>query len=234
MYTFGLGTSGQLGHGNKNNGYLPQVIEGFAAAGIEIVDVAVGDAHTLALTSKGEVYSFGRGDGNYLRILFREDISPLGLESTDSADTPQRVSAGGLGGKQVISIAAGPDYSYAVCKTGEVYCWGQGKDSVFCGDSVPRRLPELNHALEGLRKKKGLTVQSIKVAGRQVFALMTNGQLYSWGNNLSGNLGTKKNYLVVGEFMTESPKLVSSEKVKQLDVGSNTLVFLTGNSKSIL
>lgn len=194
------------------------------------MDVAVGDSHTLALSSKGEVYSFGRGDGSHFGLVFYDDITPLGIESSLPADAPQIVS--GLAGKQVTAIAAGPDYSYAVCKSGEVYCWGQGSEGVFCDEGTSRRYPALNEALEALRKEKGIAVQCIKTADRQLFALMSNGQLYSWGNNLSGNLGTKKNHLVIGDKYTLTPKLVTPEKISQFDVGTNTLVFLTGTLPS--
>jgi alpha-tubulin suppressor-like RCC1 family protein len=50
-----------LGHGNENDVRFdnPQIVEYFAKRNIKIVDVALGEYHTVALSSDGTVYTWG-------------------------------------------------------------------------------------------------------------------------------------------------------------------------------
>lgn len=57
VWSWGMGTHGQLGHGDKSDCYTPKKI----AALSDITQVAAGDSHSIALNSKGEVFTFGEG-----------------------------------------------------------------------------------------------------------------------------------------------------------------------------
>ena len=58
MFTFGGGEHGQLGHGDKVNKVKPTLIQ--ALEGIFISQITCGWSHSVALTSTGKVYSFGK------------------------------------------------------------------------------------------------------------------------------------------------------------------------------
>ena len=57
---WGLNNHGQLGIGNKENTALPVLVRGLE--GQEIKMVAGGEHHTIAVTSEGKVYCWGRND----------------------------------------------------------------------------------------------------------------------------------------------------------------------------
>lgn len=61
LYTFGQGNWGVLGHGNEKNVKFttPKLVEGLANH--KVVDVVMGEYHTMALTDDGEVYTWGYG-----------------------------------------------------------------------------------------------------------------------------------------------------------------------------
>ena len=61
LYTFGQGNWGVLGHGNEDsiNFRKPRLVEGLSKS--KVVDVAMGEYHTLALTEDGNVYTWGYG-----------------------------------------------------------------------------------------------------------------------------------------------------------------------------
>ena len=59
VWSWGFGGGGQLGHGDGQNQLLPEKIE--ALAGRRVVAVSAGDAHSLALTADGAVWSSGAG-----------------------------------------------------------------------------------------------------------------------------------------------------------------------------
>jgi hypothetical protein len=58
MYTCGLGYDGQLGHGNKEDLNSPAIVR--ALVGRHITQVQCGGYHTIALTSSGYVFKWGR------------------------------------------------------------------------------------------------------------------------------------------------------------------------------
>jgi len=60
MYTFGGGEHGQLGHGDRVNKVKPTIVQ--ALEGIFVSQITCGWSHSVALTSKGLVYTWGNGD----------------------------------------------------------------------------------------------------------------------------------------------------------------------------
>ncbi|KFD69997.1 hypothetical protein M514_06796, partial [Trichuris suis] len=97
LFTFGSGTYGQLGHGNKNNEVLPkQVVE---LMGTKVLDVACGRCHMLALT-KDKVYAFGLNISGQLGIPDVKDCCLV------PQAVPCRVSS---------RVFAGGEFSFLLC-----------------------------------------------------------------------------------------------------------------------
>ena len=61
VYTFGHGELGQLGHCSFENKLTPTLIQQVQLEGKDVVQVACGRLHTMALTSDGRLYSWGNG-----------------------------------------------------------------------------------------------------------------------------------------------------------------------------
>ncbi|CAI9109895.1 OLC1v1009818C1 [Oldenlandia corymbosa var. corymbosa] len=69
VYTWGLGSMGQLGHVSLQSGdkeLLPRRV--VALDGVFIKDVACGGVHTCALTAKGALYAWGGGQAGQLGL----------------------------------------------------------------------------------------------------------------------------------------------------------------------
>jgi RCC1 and BTB domain-containing protein len=98
-YSFGYSEYGQLGHGDKENRSTPTLIE--ALEGKFVVQVACGYEHSMALTSKGCVYTWRRGTHGV-----------LGHGSEVDHTTPYMVK--GLFGKKVVQISSGDLHSVAL------------------------------------------------------------------------------------------------------------------------
>uniref|UniRef100_A0A3Q1BBT6 HECT-type E3 ubiquitin transferase n=1 Tax=Amphiprion ocellaris TaxID=80972 RepID=A0A3Q1BBT6_AMPOC len=168
--------------------------------------------HYLALSSNGEVFSWGCGDGGR-----------LGHGDTTYLEEPTMIAAfnGKQTGKHVVHIACGSTYSAAITADGELYTWGRGNyGRLGHGSSEDQTTPMLVTAL------KGLKVMDVACGSgdAQTLAVTENGQVWSWGDGDYGKLGRG------GSDGCKTPKLV--EKLQDLDIvkvccGSQFSVALT-------
>ena len=71
------------------------MVEYFEKKGIQIKDVSCGEKHTIVLSTKGHVYTFGWGGRNinFLMKLVMNPVGPLGHGNTNSLNTPHLVKA---------------------------------------------------------------------------------------------------------------------------------------------
>jgi len=60
LYTFGGGEHGQLGHNDRVNKVKPTFVQ--ALDGVFVSQVTCGWSHSVALTNKGKIYTWGNGD----------------------------------------------------------------------------------------------------------------------------------------------------------------------------
>ena len=61
LYAFGLNNYGQLGIGQTGDATWPEEVVG-DLADKEVIDITGGEHHTVALTSDGQVFTFGKND----------------------------------------------------------------------------------------------------------------------------------------------------------------------------
>lgn len=52
---------GALGHGDKKHHFIPKRVEFFDKNNIKISKISAGLYHTVALTTTGDIYTWGRG-----------------------------------------------------------------------------------------------------------------------------------------------------------------------------
>ncbi|XP_016580385.1 RCC1 domain-containing protein RUG3, mitochondrial isoform X2 [Capsicum annuum] len=113
----------ELGRGDKLSGWKPQLVP--SLKGVRVTQIASGGYHSLALTDKGEVLSWGHGGHGQ-----------LGTSSLQNQKVPIPVEA--LAHEKVVYIACGGSSSAAITDGGKLYMWGYAKD---CQLGVPG-LPE--------------------------------------------------------------------------------------------
>lgn len=140
-------------------------------SGTTSTGVAGGQSHSLAVTSTGAVYAFGRnGRGQ------------LGDNTTTNSYVPVRTSI--PAGVTVTAVAAGWDQSLALTSTGAVYAWGYNTSGQLGdGTTKQRNAPVLVHLPAG-------TVATAVAAGQYFsLAVTSTGAAYAWGYNGFGQLG---------------------------------------------
>ncbi|GBG62459.1 hypothetical protein CBR_g30780 [Chara braunii] len=103
---------GQLGLGDTQPRACPQEVT--ELTGKNIVDIAAGGWHSMALSGEGELYAWGRGEHG--RLGFGEDKS--------SKVFPQRVTL--LEGERIIQVSCGGTHSVALTEDGRAYTFGRG------------------------------------------------------------------------------------------------------------
>ncbi len=184
-FTWGTQTEGQLGVGSSASiAYLPAAVSATAPstlAGRDVLSLAAGDEHMLALTADGTVHGWGRST-----------YGQLGNGTTTSNLVPGAVSTAqgsSLAGRTVTAIAVGAFFSLALASDGTVHAWGRNSDSQLGdGTTDSRSLPVQVGTMVG-SSLEGRRIVAIAAGNGHSIALDAEGNLHSWGRNASGILG---------------------------------------------
>lgn len=127
VYTMGSPVYGQLGN-PQGDGKLPTRVEGKLSKSF-VEEIACGAYHVAVLTSRTEVYTWGKGANGR-----------LGHGDTDDRNTPTLVEA--LKDKDVKSIACGTNFTAAIC----LHKWVSGVDQSMCsGCRMPFNFKRKRH-----------------------------------------------------------------------------------------
>eukprot|EP00945_MAST-04E_sp_MAST-4E-sp1_P007226 g7226.t1 len=194
VFIWGGGWFGRLGLGNSDNVYTPMKLE--ALDYMFIVQVSCGGYHTMAVTTEGEVYTWGRGDER------------LGLGETLDVFEPTLIVS--LRQKQaaIVSVCAGEEHSLAIAQNGTVYSWGKGRygklglakgandadadDNYNLPGDV---LANYGNLIQPLNLKRpdneSADIRNILTYSNHSVALAQDGTVYTWGNKGGGRLGVR-------------------------------------------
>ncbi|CAI0541386.1 unnamed protein product, partial [Linum tenue] len=127
VYTMGSPVYGQLGN-PQADGKLPARVEGKLLKNF-VEEIACGAYHVAVLTSRTEVYTWGKGANGR-----------LGHGDMDDRNSPTLVEA--LKDKQVKSIACGANFTAAIC----LHKWVSGVDQSMCsGCRLPFNFKRKRH-----------------------------------------------------------------------------------------
>lgn len=171
VFSWGEGEDGKLGHGNRLTLDKPKLIETLRSKRIR--DIACGSSHSAAITSSGELYTWGLGE--YGRLGHGDNCTQL---------KPKVVAA--LLGKRVIQVACGSRdaQTLALTEDGLVYSWGDGDFGKLGrggseGSSIPHEIDRLT----------GVGVIQIECGAQFSLALTKSGEVWTWGKGDYYRLG---------------------------------------------
>ncbi|KAK7279227.1 hypothetical protein RJT34_24273 [Clitoria ternatea] len=191
VFTWGEDSGGRLGHGFEKDYGRPQLVESLAVTNVSFV--ACGEYHTCAMSSSGDLFTWG--DGAYNAGL-------LGHGTDVSHWIPKRVS-GPLEGLQVVSIACGASHSALATSNGKLFTFGDGVFGVLGhGDresvSYPKEV-QLSSGQRAIKVACGVwhTAAIIEVMDSSVSNASSPKRLYTWGDGDQYRLGhvNKDTYL---------------------------------------
>ncbi|KAH9102131.1 hypothetical protein AeMF1_021267 [Aphanomyces euteiches] len=177
--SFGSGDCGQLGHGVEEDRDMmvkfPRPIQ--ALSKYQIVRVAAGGLHTMALSKEGHVFTWGCNDDG-------------ALGRTGDENFPGQVT-GFPDNTTIVNIVGGDCHTTALSTDGSVFTWGSYKDKegkLWCDGPSPK----------DTFKKKQMTPYLLPILANVIdiksgscfnLARCADGHVYSWGLGEMGNLG---------------------------------------------
>ena len=126
----------------------------------------------------GAVYAWGDDDAGQLA---NGNVTVKGHNYDEKSPEPADMPAGTL----AVSLAAGQSHSLAATTTGSVFAWGfNGNGQLGTGNTNATTLPM------PVAMPPGANVTSVAAGFKQSYALTSSGQIYAWGLNKDGQLGT--------------------------------------------
>ena len=228
LYAFGENGYGQLGNATNNGTVkanpMPALVTLPGASG-PVTQIAAGYDHSLALTSSGQLYAFGKN-------LFGQLGNATNNGTVKANPTPALVTLPGASGP-VTQVAAGFYFSLALTSSGQLYAFGENYvgqlgNATNNGTNNPNPTP----ALVTLPGASGPVTQ-IAAGHDHSLALTSSGQLYAFGENLFGQLGSATNNGTSNPNPT--PALVTlpgaSGPVTQIAAGGNHSLALTSSGQ---
>ncbi|XP_019434800.1 PREDICTED: E3 ubiquitin-protein ligase HERC2-like isoform X1 [Lupinus angustifolius] len=202
LFTFGDGTFGVLGHGDRKNVSLPREVE--SLKGLRIVRAACGVWHTAAVVevmvgnssssncSSGKLFTWGDGDKGR-----------LGHGDKEAKLVPTRVAS--LDELSFCQVACGHSLTVVLTTSGHVYTMGS---PVYGQLGNPQADGKLQARVAG--KLSMSFVEEIACGAYHVAVLTSRTEVYTWGKGANGRLGhgdtTDRN----------TPTLVEALKDKQV------------------
>ena len=217
LYGFGDNEYGQLGSAANNVGNTPNPTPTLVTLPGEsgtVTHVAAGYDHSLVVTSGGQLYAFG---DNYHGQL--GNTTNNGSSAANPTPTPVTLP-GGSG--TVTQVAAGDDFSLVVTSTGELFAFGDNEyGQLGFGANNGTNSPNPSPTQVQLPGDAG-TVTAVAAGDDFGLVATSAGDLYSFGDNYYGQLGTATNNGV----NTANPTLGSVT----LPTGSGTVTQLAAGS----
>ncbi|KAG8648028.1 hypothetical protein MANES_09G139100v8 [Manihot esculenta] len=221
VFSWGSGANYQLGTGNAHLQKLPCKVDALHGSLIKLISAA--KFHSVAVSARGEVYTWGFGRGGRL------GHPDFDIHSGQAAVITPRQVISGLGSRRVKAIAAAKHHSVLATESGEVFTWGSNREGQL-GYTVdtqptPRRVSSLKSR-----------IVAVAAANKHTAVVSDSGEVFTWGCNKEGQLGygtsnSASNYnprmveYLKGKFFTG----VAVAKYHTIVLGSDGEVYTWGH-----
>lgn len=201
---------------------LPRLVEGSWDG--RICHIATSGTHTAAITEAGELYTWGREEGDG-----RLGLGPgRGPDQAGGLSVPCKVKALPV---PVSSVSCGGFFTTALTKDGQVWNWGANSNyELGRGNKVggwePKPIPSLEH----------VRIIQIASGGYHSLALTDDGKVLSWGHGGHGQLGhssiqSQKVPSVVDALANEHVIFIACEGSTSAAITDEGKLYMWGNSK---
>ncbi|KAL9241699.1 hypothetical protein vseg_015777 [Gypsophila vaccaria] len=214
VFSWGYGGFGALGHSVYTRELVPRMVQGPWSE--KIKHIATSGTHTAAITESGELYTWGREEGDG-----RLGLGPgRGPDQAGGLSTPGKVKALPV---PVAAVACGGFFTMALTEQGQLWCWGANSNyELGTGDKVGGWKPRQNPSLENLR------VVQVACGGYHTLALTDDGKVLSWGHGGRGQLGHSS---IQNEKVPKIIEALAEENVVSIACGGTSSAAVTETGK---
>ena len=179
VWACGYNSSGQIGDDTLfDKDVATQVVDNAGTDFLsDIVEVAAGTDHSVALANNSTVWAWGDNEWG--------QVGGGSVFTNHTALTPvQVVDTGGLGSlSNIKTIAAGGFFTLALAYDGILYAWGRNDyGQLGDGTTIDSTAPKAVNGITG-------TVLSIFAGDEHALVMTTDGKVWAWGKNVDGQLG---------------------------------------------
>ncbi|PKL30716.1 hypothetical protein CVV43_05555, partial [Candidatus Saccharibacteria bacterium HGW-Saccharibacteria-1] len=216
VYGWGINGSGQLGDGSTTSKTTPISVNTTGIlSGKVIKDIATENfdvsGHTVAVDSDGIVYAWGLNTSGQ-----------LGNNSTTQSILPVAVDMTGVLFNKIIKSVSVDSYAVGLANTlvtdtnGRVYGWGYNAYGQLGNGLNTNSLVPVKSDVDNLFAELTLT------GGSTSSILTSNGQIYSWGYNNTGQLGNNTTANSLTPVPLDRTNLSKQSIISNLSLGGNT------------
>ncbi|XP_075506450.1 ultraviolet-B receptor UVR8 [Primulina tabacum] len=205
VMSFGDGSQGALGllasqMGLGFDAYEPTPVSGLPP---DISSIAAGHYHSLAVTSLGHLWAWGRNS--------EAQLGRGSLSSREGWNEPRRVE--GLNEVRVRAAFASGVVSSAIGNDGSLWVWGKSKrGQLGLGKDITEAV--LPTRVEALLDQE---IVKVSLGWGHALALTKDGKLYGWGYYADGRLGN------IGKTLEASPLDLIADNIKSTNKDSKSM-----------
>ena len=184
LVSWGWNLNGQLGDGTKDGQFFGAgpvaVVRSGALSGKTVTAISAGLFHSVALTSDGEVFTWG---DNY--------ESQLGEGTTIEHTSPIAASAGSLNGEFITAVDAASFHNVAVTSRGKLITWGRNSHGQLGDGTASERMLPVEVIMGGAMS--GRSVTAISAGGYHAIVLTDLNALGTWRKSQFGTASNTGN-----------------------------------------
>ncbi|GMF18203.1 unnamed protein product [Phytophthora lilii] len=214
LLMFGMNDCGQLGLDHTQHQHTPQLVDALSSQ--VVTKVACGLYHTIAITTGGEVYSFGKNDYGQLGLGHARNMKVPTLAKTSLGETDEKI----------VSVSCGYYHTVTISEKGKLITWGRNdygqlgigsKDHKNSAQYVPLPLSS--------------KIKNASCGCYHTLILMSNGRVMVFGRNNKGQLGAGSRTLPSADLPLPVPSnSLANDEVVRIAAGFYSSYILTGRS----
>jgi RCC1 and BTB domain-containing protein len=168
-FSWGLNSYGQLGNGTRTDYNKPKLIN--ALLNEIVVKIVCAYYQSFVLTKSGDLYGFGYND-----------YGQIGCGNNTNQSKPIKINR--FNNEKIVSIACGAAHSLVLTDVGHVYSWGFNVGGQLgIGNTIHQNTPQK------LNLNTNEVIESITCGRGHSLLLTTDGNIYAFGWNSSGQIG---------------------------------------------
>lgn len=228
VFSWGFNEMGQLGRGGTYFalGYIPRSIDQYYGLDTDetITMIALGDNHSISLSSNHRVFSSGWNHNAQLGVpnsMYNVRRTPLDITNYFPLQAYEYIEY----------IASGDNHSFALSNLDFLYCWGNNDFEQLTAQVSSNIVssPEVIDTNTFLQSQE--QIRFIEAGESHTLILTNQNRIYSFGNNQDGQLGVGNAILSTGDprdmTVVFEPVLSTNDILVQIAAGESHSLALS-------